>query len=124
MLTSPTAPAFDLDPGATADIVQYCQVGLWIKSIFDAFELQSFPKTSGSKGLQIYVPLNTAVTYERTKAFAKAIAELLESQFPKLVISQMKKSLRKGKVFVDWSQNDDKKLPALRHPKQGASSLS
>jgi bifunctional non-homologous end joining protein LigD len=111
-ISRPTALAFDLDPGAPADIVQCCQVGIWIKAIFDAFGLESFPKTSGSKGLQVYVPLNTPVTYERTKAFAKAIAELLESQFPKAVVSQMKKSLRKGKVFVDWSQNDDKKTTA------------
>lgn len=108
-ITRPTAIAFDLDLGAPAAIVQCCQVGLWVRTIFDALGLKSFPKTSGSKGLQVYVPLNTAVTYERTKAFAKSIAELLEKQFPKLVISQMKRSLRTGKVFVDWSQNDDKK---------------
>lgn len=111
-ISRPTAIAFDLDPGAPADIVQCCQIGLWIKTIFDAVGLECFPKTSGSKGLQVYVPLNTAVTYERTKNFAKAIAEFLESQFPDLVISQMKKSLRKGKVFVDWSQNDEKKTTA------------
>lgn len=111
-LMRPTAMAFDLDPGAPADIIQCCQVGLWIKAIFDALGLESFPKTSGSKGLQVYVPLNTAVTYEKTKTFAKAIAELLENQFPKAVTSLMKKSLRTGKVFVDWSQNDDKKTTA------------
>jgi bifunctional non-homologous end joining protein LigD len=108
-ITRPTAIAFDLDPGAPADIVQCCQVGIWIKSIFDALGLESFPKTSGSKGLQVYVPLNTAATYERTKAFARAVAELLEQQFPDLVVSQMQKRLRPGKVFVDWSQNDEKK---------------
>jgi bifunctional non-homologous end joining protein LigD len=111
-ISRPTALAFDLDPGAPADIIQCCQVGIWIKTIFDALGMESFPKTSGSKGLQVYVPLNTPITYERTKAFAKAIAELLESQFPKMVVSQMKKSLRTGKVFVDWSQNDDKKTTA------------
>lgn len=111
-ITRPTAIAFDLDPGPPADIVQCCEVGMHIKTIFDAFRMESFPKTSGSKGLQIYVPLNTPVTYERTKAFAKGIAELLEHQFPKLVVSQMKKALRTGKVFVDWSQNDDKKTTA------------
>jgi bifunctional non-homologous end joining protein LigD len=108
-INRPTALAFDLDPGAPADIVQCCQVGLWLKEIFDGFNLQSFPKTSGSKGLQVYVPLNTAVTYEHTKAFAHAVALLLEKQHLELVISRMQKSLRKGKVFVDWSQNDDKK---------------
>lgn len=111
-ISRPTAIAFDLDPGPPANIVQCCQVGLWIKAIFDTFGMQSFPKTSGSKGLQVYVPLNTAVTYDKTKAFAKTIAELLEAQFPDVVISQMKKSLRGGKVFVDWSQNDDKKTTA------------
>jgi len=111
-ITRPTAIAFDLDPGAPANIVQCCDVGMHIKAIFDAFGLESFPKTSGSKGLQIYIPLNTPTTYERTKAFAKGIAELLEHQFPKLVVSKMKKALRTGKVFVDWSQNDDKKTTA------------
>jgi bifunctional non-homologous end joining protein LigD len=101
--------AFDLDPGAPADIVQCCQVGLWLKEIFDALELQCFPKTSGSKGLQVFVPLNTAVTYDKTKAFAHAVALLLEKQYPDAVVTRMQKVLRKGKVFVDWSQNDDKK---------------
>ncbi|MEP6667711.1 MAG: non-homologous end-joining DNA ligase [Chthoniobacter sp.] len=105
----PTALAFDLDPGPPADIVLCCQVGLWLKEIFDTLKMQSFPKTSGSKGLQVYVPLNTAVTYEKTKAFAHAVALLLEKQHPELVVSRMQKVLRKGKVLVDWSQNDDKK---------------
>jgi bifunctional non-homologous end joining protein LigD len=105
----PTALAFDLDPGAPADIVQCCQVGLWLKELFDSFGLKSFPKTSGSKGLQVFVPLNTAVTYEKTKAFAHAVALLLEKEHPDAVVSRMQKALRKGKVLVDWSQNDDKK---------------
>jgi len=103
----PTVIAFDLDPGAPAGIVQCCQVGLWIRSIFEQLGLQSFAKTSGSKGLQVYVPLNTAVTYEQTKPFAKAIARLLEERHPDQVVSDMKKALRVNKVFVDWSQNDD-----------------
>ena len=105
----PTVIAFDLDPGAPADIVQCCQVGLWIRAIFEQLGLQAFAKTSGSKGLQVYVPLNTAVTYEQTKPFAKAIARLLEERHPGQVVSDMKKSLRVNKVFVDWSQNDDYK---------------
>lgn len=105
----PTVIAFDLDPGAPADIVQCCQVGLWVKEIFSSFGLDSFPKTSGSKGLQVYVPLNTQVTYDETKPFAKAIAWLLEQRHPDLVVSDMKKALRAGKIFVDWSQNDDYK---------------
>src|SRR6476469_2282095 len=105
----PTVIAFDLDPGPPATIVQCCQVGLWIREIFEQFGLQAFAKTSGSKGLQVYVPLNTAVTYEQTKPFAKAIARLLEERHPDLVVSDMKKALRVGKVFVDWSQNDNYK---------------
>lgn len=108
-LARPTAIAFDLDPGPPADIVQCCRVGLWVRDIFADLGLESFPKTSGSKGLQVYVPLNTVVTYERTKAFARSLAEILEKRHPKLVISRMPRNLRKGKVFVDWSQNDDKK---------------
>jgi bifunctional non-homologous end joining protein LigD len=105
----PTVIAFDLDPGAPANIVQCCQVGLWVREIFAGFGLDSFPKTSGSKGLQVYVPLNTAVTYDETKPFAKAIARLLEDRHRDAVVSDMKKALRVGKVFVDWSQNDDYK---------------
>jgi bifunctional non-homologous end joining protein LigD len=102
----PTVIAFDLDPGPPANIVQCCQVGLWVKEIFADFGMQAFAKTSGSKGLQVYVPLNSAVTYDQTKPFANAIARLLEERHPDHVVSDMKKSLRTNKVFVDWSQND------------------
>jgi bifunctional non-homologous end joining protein LigD len=120
----PTALAFDLDPGAPADIIRCCEVGLLLKAVFDSLGLKSFPKTSGSKGLQVYVPLNTpSATYEKTKTFAHQLALLLEQQAPKLVVSKMQKSLRKGKVLVDWSQNDDHKttinvysLRAKPHP--------
>ena len=105
----PTCIVFDLDPGPPADIVLCCQVGLWVRDIFASFGLESFAKTSGSKGLQLYVPLNTAVTYDDTKPFAHEIARLLERQHPDLVVSDMKKALRTGKVFVDWSQNDNHK---------------
>jgi bifunctional non-homologous end joining protein LigD len=105
----PTVIAFDLDPGAPANMVQCCQVGLWIRDIFEHLGLQSFAKTSGSKGLQLYIPLNTAVTFDQTKSFAHAIARLLEEQHPDQVVSDMKKALRTNKVFVDWSQNDDHK---------------
>jgi bifunctional non-homologous end joining protein LigD len=105
----PTVIAFDLDPGAPANIVQCCQVGLWVRDIFAKFGLESFPKTSGSKGLQVYVPLNSAVSYDQTKPFARAIARLLEDRHPDNVVSEMKKALRGNKVFVDWSQNDDYK---------------
>jgi len=105
----PTMIVFDLDPGPPADIVLCCQVGLWVREIFEHFGLKCFAKTSGSKGLQVYAPLNTPVTYEDTKPFAQAIARLLERRHRDLVVSDMKKSLRTGKVFVDWSQNDDHK---------------
>jgi bifunctional non-homologous end joining protein LigD len=106
----PTVLAFDLDPGPPADIVDCCRVALRLREFFDHFGLECFPKTSGSKGLQVYVPLNNkATSYETTKPFAKAIAQLLEKQTPDLVVSKMKKEERKGKVFVDWSQNHQRK---------------
>jgi bifunctional non-homologous end joining protein LigD len=106
---TPTAIVFDLDPGPPANIVQCAQVGLWVREIFDHFGLQSFPKTSGSKGLQIYIPLHTRTGYEQTKSFAHAVARLLEQEHPELVVSDMKKAVRTNKVFVDWSQNDEHK---------------
>ncbi|MGE0405776.1 MAG: non-homologous end-joining DNA ligase [Candidatus Korobacteraceae bacterium] len=105
----PTMLVFDLDPGAPADIVQCCQVGLRVRAIFERFRMQAFAKTSGSKGLQVYVPLNTPATYDQTKEFAHELARLLERETPAEVTSLMKKDLRHGKVFVDWSQNDEHK---------------
>jgi bifunctional non-homologous end joining protein LigD len=105
----PTAIAFDLDPGPPANIVQCCEVALWVRGIFERFGMKAFPKTSGSKGMQVYVPLNTAVTYAETKPFAHAMARLMEAAHPEKVVSDMKKSLRANKIFVDWSQNDDYK---------------
>jgi bifunctional non-homologous end joining protein LigD len=105
----PTMMVFDLDPGAPADIVQCCQVGLWLREIMEGMKLKSWAKTSGSKGLQVYVPLNTAVSYDQTKELSRALAEHLESKHPQLVVSKMAKALRKGKIFVDWSQNDEHK---------------
>jgi bifunctional non-homologous end joining protein LigD len=108
-IEQPTMLVFDLDPGAPANIVQCCQVGTWVRSIFEKLGLECFAKTSGSKGLQLYVPLNTAVSYDKTKPFAKEIARLLERAYPDRVVSDMKKALRTNKVFVDWSQNDQYK---------------
>jgi bifunctional non-homologous end joining protein LigD len=105
----PTMMVFDLDPGEPADIVQCCQVSVWLRELFEPLGIESFAKTSGSKGLQVYVPLNTPVTYDDTKPFAKAVAELLEKQHPGEVVSRMSKELRPGKVLVDWSQNDEHK---------------
>ena len=119
----PTDMVFDLDPGPPANIVQCCQVGLWLREIFEHFGLKSFPKTSGSKGLQVYVPLNTPTTYDATKLFSHALAQLLEHEHPDLVLSEMSKQARVGKIFVDWSQNDEHKttigvysLRAREHP--------
>jgi bifunctional non-homologous end joining protein LigD len=102
----PTMLVFDLDPGAPADVLHCCEVALLLRGLFDALGLASFPKSSGSKGLQVYVPLNSAASYDQTKPFARAVAEALEAQRPDLVVSSMKKALRVGKVLVDWSQND------------------
>lgn len=105
----PRQLVFDLDPGPPANIVQCCQVATWLRAIFEHFGLESFPKTSGSKGLQIYVPLNTKTHYDETKTFAHAMARLLENEHRELVVSDMKKAIRTNKVFVDWSQNDEHK---------------
>jgi bifunctional non-homologous end joining protein LigD len=105
----PTMMVFDLDPGAPADIVQCCQVGIWLSDLLLKMKLKSFAKTSGSKGLQVYVPLNSSVTFDQTKDLSRALAQHLETNHDDLVTSNMSKAVRKGKVFVDWSQNDEHK---------------
>jgi bifunctional non-homologous end joining protein LigD len=106
----PTALVFDLDPGAPATAIECCRVALQLHGMFHNLGLHSFVKTSGSKGLQVYVPLNRpGVTFEHTKPFAKAVAELLEQEQPDLVVSRMTKARRGGKVLIDWSQNDRRK---------------
>ena len=105
-LECPTMLAFDLDPGPPADVLNCAQVALWLKEELDALKLESFPKTSGSKGLQVYLPLNTATTYDTAKAFAHSLAQRLEHAHPGQVVAKMEKRLRTGKVLVDWSQND------------------
>ncbi|MGN6558599.1 MAG: non-homologous end-joining DNA ligase, partial [Solirubrobacterales bacterium] len=102
----PTAMVFDLDPGAPADIIDCAQVAIWLRGLFEQLGLNCYPKTSGSKGIHFYVPLNSEVTYDDTKPFAKAVAETLERKFPDRVVSQMSKAKRPGKVLIDWSQND------------------
>jgi bifunctional non-homologous end joining protein LigD len=101
----PTMVVFDLDPGPPAAIVECCEVALVLRGLFEQLGLECVVKTSGSKGIQVYLPLNTAVTYEQTKPFARRIAELLEQRMPELVVSRMTKRIRAGKVLVDWSQN-------------------
>jgi bifunctional non-homologous end joining protein LigD len=106
----PTVLAFDLDPGPPANVVDCCRIAVRIRDLFSHFGLECFPKTSGSKGLQVYLPLNNPRTdYDETKPFARAIAQLLEKQHPDEVLSRMPKAERTGKVFVDWSQNHPRK---------------
>jgi bifunctional non-homologous end joining protein LigD len=105
----PTVLAFDLDPGPPATIVDCAEVALRLRDAFDHFGLLAFPKTSGSKGMQLYVPLNTPTGYDRTKPFAQGVAQVLERRHPELVVSDMNKQRRSGKVFIDWSQNDEHK---------------
>jgi bifunctional non-homologous end joining protein LigD len=105
----PTVMVFDLDPGPPADILNCVRVSFWLHEVLERLNVRSFPKTTGSKGLQVYVPLNTPVSFEQTKSFARALAELLTRQHPNDVVYDMKKALRTGKVLVDWSQNDNHK---------------
>jgi bifunctional non-homologous end joining protein LigD len=108
-LSQPTCVVFDLDPGEPAGLAECVTVALELRQALDDLGLASVVKTSGSKGLQVYVPLNTPVTYDGTKGFSKALAQILERRHPKLVVSNMAKELRKGKVLIDWSQNDEHK---------------
>jgi bifunctional non-homologous end joining protein LigD len=106
----PTLVAFDLDPGPPATIVECCRVALLLQGMFEGLGLQAFAKTSGSKGMQVYVPLNNdQATFPEAKSFSKAVAELLAREEPGLVVARQTKSARKGKVLVDWSQNDESK---------------
>jgi bifunctional non-homologous end joining protein LigD len=123
-LEHPTTLAFDLDPGPPASIVECCEVALELHEMFEQLGVTTFAKTSGSKGLQVYAPLNEdEITYEQTKPFAHAVADFLRRRRPKLVVSAMAKAERKGKVLIDWSQNDPHKttisvysLRAAEHP--------
>jgi len=108
-IDAPTMVVFDLDPGPPATIVDCCRVALEIQDVLADLDLQIWPKTSGSKGMQLYLPLNTPHTHEHASSFALAVAQVLENQDPKRVTSVMKKQLRKGKIFVDWSQNSHHK---------------
>ena len=105
----PTTMAFDLDPGEPATIEECCEVALLLRDVLEPLGLQSFPKTSGSKGMQLYVPLNADVTYADTRPLSQALARHLEAQHPKLIVSVQKRELRRGKVLIDWSQNHEKK---------------
>ncbi len=104
-IESPTMVVFDLDPGAPATIVECARVALEVRDLLSHVGLLGFPKTSGSKGMQLYVPLNSPHTHEHASSFALAVAQLLEKRRPDGVVSTMAKAVRPGKVFIDWSQN-------------------
>jgi bifunctional non-homologous end joining protein LigD len=108
-ITRPTAVVFDLDPGDGAGLLECARVALWLRDMFAALDLEMVVKGSGSKGLQAYVPLNTETSYDETKPFAQAVAQLVERQHPELVVSRMSRDLRPGRVLIDWSQNDEHK---------------
>ena len=103
----PTAIVFDLDPGAPAGVIESARVALLLRGALEALGLEALVKTSGSKGLQLYVPLNGRADYDHTKAFARSLARLQEKEHPDLVVSRMKRELRGGKVYVDWQQNEN-----------------
>ena len=105
-IETPTMVVFDLDPGAPADIHDCCEVAVWIREVLDSFGLEVWPKTSGSKGLQLYLPVNAeGLTHEHASSFAQAVAQALERHHEDRVTSTMKKEVRPGKIFIDWSQN-------------------
>ena len=105
----PTMIVFDLDPGEPATIVECAEVALDIRKYAKRLDLEIFAKTSGSKGMQLYIPLNSSVTYDQTKVFSHALAMTMERAHPNGVVSKMAKVLRPGKIFIDWSQNDPHK---------------
>ena len=116
----PRTIVFDLDPGPGTTIVECCAVGEWLRDRLKDDGLESFPKTSGSKGLQLYVPLNNRnATFERTKSYAHSIAQELSAEQPDYVVSRMSKSLRNDRVFIDWSQNDSKKTTVCVYSMRG-----
>jgi bifunctional non-homologous end joining protein LigD len=107
----PTVMAFDLDPGAGSGLAECCEVAVILRDALQQLGLECFPKTSGSKGIQVYVPLNVDdVDYDHgTKLISNALARHLEAAHPKLIVSSQKKELRRNKVLIDWSQNDEHK---------------
>ena len=112
-IETPTMVVFDLDPGAPADIVDCCEVALWLRDVFAGLSLEVWPKTSGSKGLQLYLPVNRpGLTHDGASAFAQMVAQALEKHHADRVTSVMRKDLRPGKVFIDWSQNSRHKTTA------------
>jgi len=107
---NPDSMVFDLDPGDGANILDCARVALILRQLLSELRLASFVKTSGRKGLHVYVPLNRKeTTFEGTKTFSKAVAEIMQQNYPDMVTAKMGKEYRKKKVFINWSQNDPKK---------------
>jgi bifunctional non-homologous end joining protein LigD len=111
-LSCPTTVAFDLDPGPPAALLDCLDIALTMRDMLEGLGLKSFPKTSGGKGLHFFLPLNTDVTYDQTKPFAKTVAQIMEKHYSDRVVSKMAKALRPGKVLIDWSQNTEHKTMA------------
>jgi len=103
---TPDAMVFDLDPGEPANILDCARVALILRQLLSRLGLASWLKTSGQKGLHVFVPLNSGVTFAETKQFSKAVAMILEKNYPELVTAKMAKTVRSGRVFINWSQND------------------
>ena len=112
---SPTMVVFDLDPGPPAGILDCAEVGLWVRHVLADLGLDCVAKTSGSKGLQVYLPLNTPATHGGAADFARTIAQVMEQQHPDRVVSTQRKTLREGKVLIDWSQNARHKTTACAY---------
>lgn len=118
-IDTPTHAAFDLDPGEGADLLTCIEVAFLIKDLLAGLKLEIFPKVSGSKGLQLYLPLNTKTTYDITSPFAHAVADLLEKQHPDLIVADMPKLKRRGRVLIDWSQNSRSKTTVSVYSMRG-----
>ncbi len=108
-VTRPTMVVFDLDPGEGTNIVDCAEVGVNLRAMLAGLGLECWAKTSGGKGLHVYIPLNKPVSFAETKDFAHAVALMMQERYPDAVVANMRKALRKGKILVDWSQNDEHK---------------
>ncbi|RIQ16007.1 non-homologous end-joining DNA ligase [Jiangella rhizosphaerae] len=117
--TNPDRLVVDLDPGEPANVIECCQVALLLGELFDDAGLPSYPKTSGSKGMQMYVPLDGSATDDEVSGYARALAQRLEREHPKLIISRMERAARPGKVFIDWSQNNAAKTTVAPYSVRG-----
>lgn len=108
-LDRPTAVVFDLDPGPGTDVVTCARVALWVREVLDGLSLRAWPKTSGSKGLQLYAPLDGVAGFDASSRLAGAVAALLERRHPELIVTTQERRLRDGKVLIDWTQNSPTK---------------